>query len=309
MSVKNKETFAKETDLYEILGLAQDASQEDIKKSYNELVLLYHPDKGGDAKKFKDLQIAYKILSNEKSRELYTKSLSATFEEIANKYRDSATGKHQALNYEESANDFTKGSPEEKNKKKESFMQDFDAQRGQKEKELMESMQKTLDQKPLTYEQLLKQRDSELSVPVIDCLVTEKFDVNLFNQIFEKNKQSQTRELEPYAEILEQHRTDLASIDDCGIFGVGHDQELENHGFQTYQTHTVVDVNNFDRSHDITRTRDVVYEDPLSLYKKLQAERDAFDISIHKEPPPTTCDDNHPLSYQQLGISHTNKKN
>lgn len=308
MSVENKKSFAKETDLYEVLGLTQNATQEDIKRNYNELVLLYHPDKGGDTKKFKDLQIAYKILSNEKSRELYTKSLSTTFEELTNKYHDSETGKHQALNYEESVNDFTKGqSIEEKNKKKELFMQDFDAHRGQKEKELMESIQKTLDQKPLTYEQLLKQRDTELSVPIIDCLITEKFDVNLFNQIFEKNKQSQTRELEPYAGVMEQHRTDLSPIDDDSIFSIEHDQEVENHGFQSYQTHTVVDANNFDTSHDITQTRDLVFEDPLSLYKKLQAERETFDLSIHKEPLIITCDDIHPLSYQQLGIPHTNE--
>ena len=64
-----KEDTHNQTDLYMILGVDRNATQEEIKKSYNELVLLHHPDKGGNAKKFKDLQIAYKILSNEKNRD------------------------------------------------------------------------------------------------------------------------------------------------------------------------------------------------------------------------------------------------
>jgi len=32
-----------QTDLYEILGVDQHATQEEIKRNYNELVLLYHP--------------------------------------------------------------------------------------------------------------------------------------------------------------------------------------------------------------------------------------------------------------------------
>ncbi len=40
-------------DFYEVLGVSQDASQDDIKKAYRKLAHKYHPDKGGDEKNLK----------------------------------------------------------------------------------------------------------------------------------------------------------------------------------------------------------------------------------------------------------------
>ena len=39
---------------YETLGVAKGASQDEIKKAFHKLAHKYHPDKGGDEKKFKD---------------------------------------------------------------------------------------------------------------------------------------------------------------------------------------------------------------------------------------------------------------
>lgn len=62
-------------DYYEILGVAKDASESDIKKSYRKLALKYHPDRNpNDAsaeEKFKELGEAYEILSNEEKRAAY----------------------------------------------------------------------------------------------------------------------------------------------------------------------------------------------------------------------------------------------
>lgn len=58
-------------DYYEILGIAKDASKEDIKKAFYKLAHKYHPDKGGDPEKFKEINEAYQVLSDEKKRSQY----------------------------------------------------------------------------------------------------------------------------------------------------------------------------------------------------------------------------------------------
>jgi len=57
--------------LYDILGLARNASSEEIKKAYRKLALQHHPDKGGDQEKFKTIQRAYDVLSDEQRRHTY----------------------------------------------------------------------------------------------------------------------------------------------------------------------------------------------------------------------------------------------
>lgn len=63
-------------NLYEILELNNNASENEIKKAYHKLALLYHPDKNKDIKaqeKFQNIQTAYQILNNPKSRMDYCK--------------------------------------------------------------------------------------------------------------------------------------------------------------------------------------------------------------------------------------------
>lgn len=60
-------------DYYQILGVPKDATQDDIKKAYYKLAHKYHPDKGGDEKKFKEVNEAYQILSNKDKRAQYDK--------------------------------------------------------------------------------------------------------------------------------------------------------------------------------------------------------------------------------------------
>ena len=63
-------------DYYEVLGVAKDASPEDIKKAYRTLAKKYHPDVTDLSKeeaeaKFKELSEAYEVLSDEGKRRLY----------------------------------------------------------------------------------------------------------------------------------------------------------------------------------------------------------------------------------------------
>lgn len=58
-------------DYYQILGVSKSANQEDIKKAYRKLAHQYHPDKGGDEQKFKEINEAYQVLSNSEKRQQY----------------------------------------------------------------------------------------------------------------------------------------------------------------------------------------------------------------------------------------------
>ena len=62
-------------DYYEVLGVAKDASQDEIKKAYRKLAMKYHPDRNpGDkeaAEKFKEASEAYEILGNAEKRKRY----------------------------------------------------------------------------------------------------------------------------------------------------------------------------------------------------------------------------------------------
>lgn len=61
-------------DYYKILGINKGASEEEVKKAYRKLAHQYHPDKkGGDEKKFKEINEAYQVLSNKEKRNQYDK--------------------------------------------------------------------------------------------------------------------------------------------------------------------------------------------------------------------------------------------
>jgi len=57
--------------LYERLGLSKEADSQEIRKAYLKLSRSQHPDKGGDEDKFKRLQEAYEILSDDDKRSFY----------------------------------------------------------------------------------------------------------------------------------------------------------------------------------------------------------------------------------------------
>ncbi|MCI1192041.1 molecular chaperone DnaJ [Calidifontimicrobium sp. SYSU G02091] len=69
--------MAAKRDYYEVLGVARNASDDDIKKAYRKLAMKYHPDRnqGDEAKKaeekFKEAKEAYEMLSDPQKRAAY----------------------------------------------------------------------------------------------------------------------------------------------------------------------------------------------------------------------------------------------
>ncbi|MEZ4227192.1 MAG: molecular chaperone DnaJ [Polyangiaceae bacterium] len=62
-------------DYYEVLGVARDASPDDVRKAYRQLALKYHPDRNPDdaeaEAKFKEATEAYSVISDEQKRDAY----------------------------------------------------------------------------------------------------------------------------------------------------------------------------------------------------------------------------------------------
>lgn len=59
------------SDLYDILKVSRQADSREIKKAYFDLAKVEHPDKGGNEEKFKKIQNAYDILSDDGKRKMY----------------------------------------------------------------------------------------------------------------------------------------------------------------------------------------------------------------------------------------------
>ncbi len=75
----NTHTMAK--NYYDVLGVSKTASKEEVKKAFHKLAHQYHPDKNnGDDKKFKEVNEAYQVLSDETKRQQYDTYGSAGFQ-------------------------------------------------------------------------------------------------------------------------------------------------------------------------------------------------------------------------------------
>jgi molecular chaperone DnaJ len=74
-------------DLYQLLGLPREASAEDIRRAHRKLVREYHPDANPEdpraEERFKEIQQAYEVLSDDDKRREYDKTLHTSSSEVS----------------------------------------------------------------------------------------------------------------------------------------------------------------------------------------------------------------------------------
>lgn len=68
------------SDLYNVLNVSPNCTLDELKKAYKKLAIEHHPDKGGDANKFKEISHAYSILSDPEKRAEYENKSTNMFE-------------------------------------------------------------------------------------------------------------------------------------------------------------------------------------------------------------------------------------
>ncbi len=82
---------------YSILGIPNGSSKEEIKKAFRKLAHIHHPDKGGDAKKFSEINKAYLELMKDEpekssdnfwNQSSYQYKYKATYDDISKAYEN-----------------------------------------------------------------------------------------------------------------------------------------------------------------------------------------------------------------------------
>ena len=63
--------FDPQKNYYDILGVSEDATDDEIKKAFRKWAVKHHPDKWGDKAQFQEINEAYQTLSKPEQRQQY----------------------------------------------------------------------------------------------------------------------------------------------------------------------------------------------------------------------------------------------
>ena len=77
---------------YDILGVTETATPDEIKKTYRKLAMEHHPDKGGDEEKFKKISQAYDILGDDTKRQQYDNQRKNPYGDLGSMFNDFFNG-------------------------------------------------------------------------------------------------------------------------------------------------------------------------------------------------------------------------
>jgi curved DNA-binding protein CbpA len=181
------------TDYFDLLEVGKDTTKEDVQKAFITKASIWHPDKAENdedreyfTKVYQDLQVAYKILSNDNSRRQYIDAQQTTDMEFKNADRD--VGYQVSDQFQQEDGKF------DANAFKDAFDQTRDDVEAGAWDDLKNKYTKEHTVNDMDYQNLLTQRDvdrDDIKQQQVFSGTGKDFDANTFNRAFDVMKETQ----------------------------------------------------------------------------------------------------------------------
>jgi curved DNA-binding protein CbpA len=205
-------------DLYDVLNVKKTCSRNKIKKEYRKLVIVYHPDKGGDPKLFELINNAYETLIDTEKREEYDKAYSLW----KDSNKDYFSLKNNSINFLETQEELVKNiDKKELEDKKKNFNEEIIKEEILSKEELIKRM-KDLE---------LAREQDDLDNIHNSIFENDEFNDNDFNATFEasinKNKNKNKVKLPLQFNSYNLNEKDLESLSTDNMYSKITDDNLK----------------------------------------------------------------------------------
>jgi curved DNA-binding protein CbpA len=232
-------------NLYEILNISADASENKIKKAYKNLILNFHPDKNSEAEEDIYLHIiqANTILTNKEQRKYYDDYLNKKAEDhfdLKNSFKKNLNNT-PIVNKEDAQKTFDEKINELNNKHNISSFSENNIKKN--------------------YDKIVREREQQLDIPKEDIV-----DRNEFNSKFE-NKKSEIIQINTQSDLtINNNYTSLdVAFDNLYIDGGGIATDKYTSLDTAFKVHNVNNTNIEERNIENAMKR---YKDETELYNK-----------------------------------------